>query len=120
MKYIFVILSCFFLSCVQTVREGVALLDPVQFSEKIKEDNVQLLDVRTPSEWENGVIENPLKINFLESDFKEKIEKLDKTKPIAIYCKSGGRRGRVASLLYESGFKEVYDLKGGILSWNKK
>jgi len=96
------------------------LLDPIQFEEKIKEDNVQLVDVRTPSEWESGVIANPIKVNFLESSFKEKVGKLDKTKPIAVYCKSGGRSGQAAILLSELGFKEVYDLKGGILNWNKK
>lgn len=120
MRYFFIMFSCFFLSCAQTTKEGVTILDPIQFEEKIKEENVQLVDVRTPNEWENGVIANPLKINFLESNFKEKIEKLDKTKPIAIYCKSGGRSGQAAKLLSEIGFKEVYDLKGGILNWNKK
>ena len=120
MRYLFIMFSCIFLSCAQTTKEGVTVLDPIQFEEKIKEENVQLVDVRTPNEWENGVIANPLKINFLESSFKEKIQKLDKTKPIAIYCKSGGRSGQAAKLLSEIGFKEVYDLKGGILNWNKK
>ena len=120
MRCFFIMFSCIFLSCAKTAREGVTILDPIQFEEKIKEQNVQLVDVRTPNEWESGVIENPLKINFLESGFKEKIEKLDKTKPIAIYCKSGGRSGQAAKLLSEIGFKEVYDLKGGILNWNKK
>ena len=120
MRYFFIMFSCVFLSCAQTTKEGVTVLDPIKFEEKIKDENVQLVDVRTPNEWENGVIANPLKIDFLESSFKEKIEKLDKTKPIAIYCKSGGRSGQAAKLLSELGFKEVYDLKGGILNWNKK
>jgi len=120
MRCFFIIFSCFFLSCVQTTSEGVTLLDPIQFEEKIKDKNVQLVDVRTPNEWDSGVIETPLKINFLENSFKEKIESLDKAKPIAIYCKSGGRSGQAAKLLSEYGFKEVYDLKGGILNWNKK
>jgi len=120
MRCLILIFSCIFFSCAQTPKEGVSLLDPIQFEEKIKEKNVQLVDVRTPNEWGNGVIGVPMKINFLENNFKEKVEKLDKTKPIAIYCKSGGRSGQAAKLLSELGFKEVYDLKGGILNWNKK
>jgi len=119
-KYFILIFSYLFISCTETINKGVTLLDPVQFEEKIKDKNIQLVDVRTPSEWESGVIEDPLRINFLESDFKEKVEKLDKTKPIVVYCKSGGRSGKAAKLLSEIGFKEVYDLKGGILNWKNK
>ena len=43
---------------------------------------------------------------------------LDKEKPIAVYCKSGGRSGGASKLLLELGFKEIYDLEGGILNWN--
>jgi len=118
--YWLLILSWIIFSCSQTAIKGVTLLDPVQFEGKIQEINVQLVDVRTPNEWKSGVIANPLKIDFLESNFKEKIEKLNKSKPIAIYCKSGGRSGQAAKLLSENGFKEIYDLKGGILNWNKK
>jgi len=120
MRYVILIFSCFFLSCTQIANKGVTLLDSIQFEEKINEGNVILVDVRTPGEWESGVIKNPLKLNFLEIDFKQKIEKLDKTRPIAVYCKSGGRSSKAAKLLSEIGFKEVYDLKGGILNWNKK
>ena len=94
MRYLILIFSCMFFSCAQTSKEGVTLLDPVKFEEKIKENNVLLLDVRTPNEWKSGVIANPVKINFLEEDFKIKVNKLDKEKPIALYCKSGGRSGR--------------------------
>jgi len=124
MKYFVIVFLCIslgvFFSCKQKASKGVNLINPIAFGEKILEKEVQLVDVRTPSEWEDGVIGEPLKINFLGDSFKVEIEKLDKNKPIAIYCKSGGRSAQAASLLSELGFKEIYELKGGILNWNKK
>ena len=75
------------------------MLDSVAFEKKISEDTVQLIDVRTPDEWREGVIEKALLINYFDDDFKEQLNKLDKTKPIALYCKSGGRSGKTAKLL---------------------
>jgi len=120
MKYFIIVLLCVISACKQKVPEGVKLVDPVVFGEVITRTEVQLVDVRTPSEWEEGTIGEPLKINFLSDSFKVEIEKLDKNKPIAIYCKSGGRSAQAASLLSELEFKEIYELKGGILNWNKK
>ena len=120
MKYFIIFFLCTLCACKQKASEGVNLIGPITFSEKILEDDVQLVDVRTPDEWKEGVIGEPLKINFLDDSFKVEIEKLDKNKPIVIYCKSGGRSAQAASLLSELGFKEIYELKGGILSWNKK
>lgn len=124
MKYLVIVFLCIslvvFFSCKKKATKGVNLINPIAFGEKILEKEVQLVDVRTPSEWEAGVIGEPLKINFFDDSFKASIEKLDKNKPIAIYCKSGGRSAKAASLLSELGFKEIYELKGGILNWNRK
>lgn len=124
MRCFVIVFLCFslgvFFSCKQKVTEGVNLINPIAFAEKILDKEVQLVDVRTPSEWEEGVIGEPLKINFLDDSFKVEIEKLDKNKPIAIYCKSGGRSAKATSLLSKLGFKEIYELKGGILNWDKK
>lgn len=50
----------------------------------------------------------------------QQMEKLDKEKPVYIYCRSGGRSGKAAKQLADEGFTEIYDLDGGILEWNKK
>lgn len=107
------------LSCAQEKTSEITLLDPIAFEKKISDKNVQLVDVRTPEEWSEGVIANAKKINYFEDNFKAQLKELDKTKPIAVYCKSGGRSGKTAKLLSELGFKEIYDLKGGYLNWNK-
>ena len=110
---------CLLLSCVQETTPKITVLEQIAFEKKISEEDVQLVDVRTPEEWGNGVITNAALINYFDKDFKDQLSKLDKDKPIAVYCKSGGRSGKTAKILSELGFKEIYDLKGGYLNWNK-
>lgn len=81
---------------------------------------VQLVDVRTEGEFENGHIDNALNINVSSNDFDQKIQQLDKSKPVYIYCQSGKRSSNAAKKMEALGFTAIYDLKGGILSWNRK
>ena len=84
-----------------------------------KMNGAQLLDVRTPDEWNKGIIENAQMINIYSDDFQQQIEKLDKEKPVAVYCKSGGRSGKAMGMMKKMGFKEVYNLKGGMDGWKR-
>ena len=52
-------------------------------------------------------------------DFKEKVKELDKNKPVYLYCKKGGRSAKAAEILADLGFKEIYDLQGGITNWEE-
>lgn len=81
-------------------------------------EGAQLLDVRTPEEWNEGIIEGATLANIYDADFEAKLAKLDKSKPVAVYCKSGGRSGQAMAKMSELGFKEVYNLKGGIGAWD--
>jgi len=85
-----------------------------------KSASIQLVDVRTPEEYENGHIKNAININYYGKDFSDRINKLNKDKPIYVYCKSGARSGKSAIILKNLGFKTIYDLKGGILNWDDK
>ncbi|MBT6439260.1 MAG: rhodanese-like domain-containing protein [Flavobacteriales bacterium] len=77
----------------------------------------QLIDVRTPGECENGVIDGAININFQASDFEEKIASLDKTKPTLVYCAGGVRSAQAAKKMSKMGFVQIIDLKGGYSSW---
>ena len=81
-------------------------------------ENAIILDVRTPKEVAAGHLANALAIDYYDPEFKIKVSKLDKTKPILIYCHSGRRSGIAMSNLREMGFIEVYNLETGILGWN--
>lgn len=80
-------------------------------------EDVQLVDVRTPDEFAIEHIENAQNIDFKSPTFEEDITKLDKDKPVVLYCKSGGRSAKCVQKLEEAGFKKIYDLKGGISKW---
>ncbi len=95
------------------------LLSVNDFSSKIqKEENLQLLDVRTPREWQGGVLEGALQINMYDADFYDKVSsKVDKSKPVYVYCQGGVRSKEVGMQLIKMGYSNVYDLKGGYASW---
>jgi phage shock protein E len=119
-----VIASIAFISCAQNTKKTtekaeqiVSYISPAELQERI--DTIQLIDVRTPEEYNSGHLKNAVNINYLESDFLKKMNTLDKSKEIYIYCKSGNRSGNAAQKLKDAGFPKVYDLKGGILNWNQ-
>lgn len=103
----------------QNKTKGGAIAENVNVEEFAKHiDGAQVLDVRTPEEWNEGIIAGATMANIYDSDFEAKLAKLDKAKPVAVYCKSGGRSGQAMAKMSELGFKEVYNLKGGIGAWN--
>ena len=75
------------------------------------------LDVRTPGEYEEGHIENATFLNIKSKDFEDELEKLDKNKKYFVYCRSGVRSNKGANLMKKHGFKEVYNIVGGIEKW---
>ena len=72
----------------------------------------QVLDVRTPNEWASGKVKNAHLINIQDPDFLQKAGKLDKEKPLFIYCAVGGRSSKAAEMLAKAGFKQIYNLQG--------
>ena len=94
------------------------VIDAGAFEKQMKSNKkVILVDLRTDQEVAQGVIEGAIQIDYRSQDFKKKLEQLDKSKTYMVYCAVGGRSGRAASLMNEIGFKEVYDLKGGMTAW---
>ncbi|MCH7535187.1 MAG: rhodanese-like domain-containing protein [Bacteroidetes bacterium] len=96
-------------------------LNPAEFNAKLNTlQNNQLIDVRTPEEYQAGHLKNAVNINFIDNDFEELISKLVKKKPVFIHCAAGvegGRSNQTAKLLEELGFTEIYELEGGITNW---
>lgn len=82
-------------------------------------EGVQLVDVRTPGEWNQGIIEGAMLYDISSADFEKNIATLDKKKPVYVYCAVGGRSGNASSQLKKMGYK-VYDLKGGMGAWSSK
>ena len=79
--------------------------------------NLLVLDVRTPGEVAQGKIEGATVIDFQGATFNSIIDKLDKDQPVLVYCAVGGRSSRTMAIMKDKGFKEVYNLSGGIQAW---
>lgn len=86
---------------------------------KSEKTDLQLIDVRTISEYKVGHLSGATLIDYYKSDFKSQLEKLDKEKPIAVYCAVGIRSNGTLRILKRLGFKEAYDLAGGIEAWSR-
>lgn len=94
------------------------MLDAKTFSEKLKSTpNAVLLDVRTPEEFSKEYIEGALLADWNSNDFQRRIDAIDKNAPIFVYCLSGGRSSSAAAAMRKQGYKEVYELQGGMLKW---
>jgi rhodanese-related sulfurtransferase len=110
---------CFILwvsvSCYQRDYE-IELVSQAEMEDLILADSIQLIDVRSFEEFQNKHIKGAQSIVF-DEDFEENIQKLDKTKPVAVYCNTGRRSEECSDFLREKGFTKIYDLKGGITKW---
>ena len=107
----------------QTIPQQTTVKEDVnvdQFAKLVAKGDGQILDVRTPEEWTGGTIKDATKMNFYDKDFAEQLKKLDKTKPVLVYCKSGGRSGQAAKQMEKMGFTKVYNLTGGMNAWKAK
>lgn len=85
--------------------------------EKEKENpNFQILDVRTKQEFEEKHIKNSKNIDVLSKDFIQKIEKLNKNKTYLIYCRSGARSNMAIKIFKNKNFKNLIEIKNGIIN----
>lgn len=104
-------------ACVQGNTQ-VQVISSDEFQKKMTTtQDKQVVDVRTSEEYNSGHLNGALLIDFYKKDFKANLSKLDKTKPVFVYCAAGVRSGSAAEVLAEMGFKQIYDLKGGMNAW---
>ncbi len=95
----------------------VTLLQPADAQALIADGDVEVLDVRTPSEYDEGHLEGATLIDFYEPDFAERIGELDRDTEYVVYCRSGNRSAQAVALMAEQGFTAVNDVDGGITAW---
>ncbi len=114
----YTVLAIFLLGCNNGNSQSGGNISVADFNKKLQEHpEITLIDVRTPGEYEKGHLANAINIDWNATDFSEKITAYDKEKPIMLYCLSGGRSGSAMTKLKEMGYKEVYNMDGGIMKW---
>jgi len=87
-------------------------------SQQERDDNAVIIDVRTENEVADGIIQKAIHIDIYKGqEFVNEIEELDKDKNYYVYCRSGNRSGQACNIMDQLGFKNAYNLEGGILEW---
>ena len=117
LKYILVVAFSTIFSCSLINNESINHMNSDELIDFIELNDAILVDVRTEDEYNSGYIENSLNIDYFSNDFSVNADKLDKNTPIILYCRSGNRSSMSANKISKLGFKEIYNLEGGILEW---
>lgn len=121
MKKIFFLLSIAvtLISC--QAQTSAVSIDTEQFIELAANKDVKVIDVRTPGESASSYISGTdYFFNINGAQFKEQISSLDKDATYIVYCRSAQRSSSAIRYMQNEGFTNLYELKGGILSWKNK
>ncbi len=103
-----------------TSKQKIEKFDAFQFNEKMLQLIVyNLVDVRTPEEFAQASIPKSKNIDINGDSFEAELAKLEKEKPLFIYCKSGGRSAKAVEKATEMGFERIIELDGGMDAWKK-
>lgn len=113
------IITLLFIACYGVANsQTYQLMTPEVFSKRLHETpDAQLVDVRTPEEFEKGHLKNALNMNVNSSDLEKRSVYLDKEKPLFVYCYMGGRSAKACEYFKKMGFKVIYDMQGGYSAW---
>lgn len=104
------------LACSQV--QQVKTVDAATFERMLgKTSRKIVLDVRTRAETAQGVIANAQLADYNAPNFEVIVNSLDKNKPVFVYCAVGGRSAGASEVLAQKGFKQIYNLSGGINAW---
>ena len=118
MNKLFAVVSVVFIlmsSC--TIGQTKNDIELAEFEKKMASEKYLLVDVRTAEEFSDGHIEGALNIDYFSATFSDEISNIGLEKPVLVYCRSGNRSGKSMKIMYDLGFKEVYNLEGGIKGW---
>jgi rhodanese-related sulfurtransferase len=106
-------------SSTTTVTTPITNVSPEEFATLMAKPNTVVLDVRTPEETAEGIIDGAITIDIQSPDFKAKVDALDKSKEYLVYCKGGVRSAKACEQMQAMGFKALYNLEGGYDRFNR-
>ena len=96
-------------------------LDTSEFVSRINQDrDAIVLDVRTREEYASGHIDGAMNLDALSRDFLLEMTELDASKSYYLYCRTGGRSENACVTLISAGFRQVYNLRGGLVKSGRK
>ncbi|MDT0166610.1 rhodanese-like domain-containing protein [Actinotalea sp. AC32] len=95
---------------------AVTLVDVEEAAALAVDDDVTVLDVRTPAEFGEGHLAGAVNVDAT-GDFATAIADLDPEETYLVYCRSGSRSATATAAMAEAGFTDVHELRGGVLAW---
>jgi len=104
-------------SCFEAKAGSIQMINPEEAAALLDAEEAVLVDVRSHADYEAGHIANAINIPVESEDLEALIASLDHDKPVMVYCSRGGQSAACAKILEEKGFKKIYDLDGGLSSW---
>ena len=105
-------------ACSSTDGATIETVDPETAAEVIQtEPDAVVLDIRTAEEYNDGIIEGAINIDFYATDFAEQLDTLDKDTHYVVYCRSDNRSGQAMDTFVDLGFTTVTEIDGGIVNW---
>ena len=102
--------------------KGYTELTPQEVKKLIEEEkDLIIIDTRTEMEYTyEGKLENAILLDFLKPRiFKREIQKFDREKTYLVYCAVGNVSKFACQVMVELGFKNIYEMKGGLKAWQK-
>lgn len=103
-------------SCKDVAANEIKVVSVEEMNTHLQYGDVQVVDLQPEEDFNKSHLVNAANIIY-DKDFRKRLEKLDKTKPIAVYCTTGSVSPEAGKILQEAGFKNIYILDGGIKKW---
>jgi len=105
-------------SCQSQESANITKVDYAAIKQDVVGKDVQLVDVRTPNEYNSGHIDNAVNFDLSrQTAFMQQINTLDKNRPVYLYCAVGARSAYAAKILEREGFTKIFDYSGGYMDW---
>ena len=105
-------------SCQSQESTNITKVDKAFMNKEVIGKNVQLVDVRTPGEYNSGHIDDAVNFDLSkQTAFMKQINTLDKNLPVYLYCAVGSRSAYAAKIFEREGFTKIFDYSGGYMDW---
>ena len=106
-------------ACKKEQKRGTEQIAPAAFEKEMTADAGQLIDVRTPKEYNEGHLNGAKNLHIYDQNFITRLDSLDKDETVYVYCKAGGRSAEAVETLEGKGFKHIVELEGGMDAWKE-
>lgn len=97
---------------------GVQSVTPVEATRLLNHDNAIMIDMRSDKEYRDGHIVNAVHMPVKDQVIGSHLDKY-RDRPLIVYCNSGSQSTQLCGKLRKQGFEPVYNLKGGVLAWQR-